>query len=185
VKRLLFLTGRPGIGKTTVILNAANGLKKQGYVVGGMLSREVRQEGERVGFELLDLNTGQKGWLAHMNQPSGPQISKYRVNLRDLDEIGAKAIQNALRNSEVTIIDEIGPMELFSQAFKQVIEDALDNGKLVLGVIHRNARDPLIESIKKRDDSEIIEVTLRNRQELQNLLIQKALQFLKERKHSG
>jgi len=71
VKRLLFVTGRPGIGKTTVLLNATEKLKARGYIVGGMISREVRQNGSRVGFELVDLKTTEKGWLAHINQPIG------------------------------------------------------------------------------------------------------------------
>jgi len=181
VKRLFFVTGRPGVGKTTVLLNTANWLKDKGYSVGGMLSREVKQEGARIGFEIVDFATGQRGWLAHVNQPTGPQVSKYRVNLYDLDQIGVNAIRNTLRDAEVVIVDEVGPMELFSAVFKQVIKDAVDSQKLVLGVIHHRARDPIIDSIKKRSDAEIIEVTVGNRHELHNVLIRKAMQFLKER----
>jgi len=185
VKRLFFITGRPGVGKTTVLLNAANGLKTKGYSVGGMLSREARQEGTRIGFEIIDFATGQRGWLAHVNQPIGPQVSKYRVNLHDLDQIGVNAIRNAVKNAVVVIVDEIGPMELFSSTFKQVIKDALDCQKLVLGVIHHSARDPIINSIKERNDAEIVEVTMENRQRLHNILIQKANQFLLEKKETG
>jgi len=185
LKRLFFITGRPGVGKTTVLLNAANELKNKGYTVGGMLSREVRKESTRIGFEITDFNTGRRGWLAHVNQPNGPQVSKYRVNLYDLDQIGVNAVQNALKDAEVVIVDEIGPMELFSSAFRQVIKDAIDSQKLVLGVIHHSARDPIVDSIKKRNDTEIVEVTMGNRQRLHNLLIQKASQFLRERKESS
>lgn len=185
MKRLFFITGRPGVGKTTVLLNAANGLKTKGYSVGGMLSREVRQEGTRIGFEIIDFATGQRGWLAHVYQPIGPQVSKYRVNLHDLDQIGVNAIQKAVKDAEVVIVDEVGPMELFSSAFKQVIKNALDSQKLVLGVIHHSARDPIINLIKKRNDAEIAEVTMQNRQRLHNILIQRANQFLlKERKQA-
>jgi len=181
-KRLLFLTGRPGIGKTTVLLNAAEGLRAKGYTVGGMISREVREKGERIGFEIIDFKTGEKGWLAHVNQPSGPQVGKYKVRLEDLDTIGVKAIQTAARETDVVIIDEIGPMELFSQAFKQSVREAVDSCKLVLGVIHHSARDSTIESIRKRDDAEIVEVTFENRSSLHNVLIQKTLQYLQHAK---
>jgi len=185
LKRLFFITGRPGIGKTTVLLNAANELKNKGYSVGGMLSREVRQEGTRVGFEIVDFTTGRRGWLAHVNQPAGPQVSKYRINLHDLDQIGVNAIRDAVKDAEVVIVDEIGPMELFSSAFKQVINDAVESQKLVLGVIHHSTRDPIINSLKNRNDAEIVEATMENRQRLHNLLIQKAIQFLKERKETS
>jgi len=181
MKRLLFVTGRPGIGKTTILLNAANELKNKGYKVGGMFSREVRQDGTRIGFEIMDFATGQKGWLAHVNQPSGPQISRYRVNLQDLDEIGVNAIQKALKEAEVIAIDEIGPMELFSKVFQQVIMGAIDSPKLLLAVIHQRARDPIIDSIRKRNDVEIFEATMVNGQWLHKTLIERAVQFLEEK----
>ena len=46
----------------------------------------------------------------------GPQLGKYRVRLDDLDSVGAKAVENAL-NSDLIIVDEIGPMELSSRRF--------------------------------------------------------------------
>jgi nucleoside-triphosphatase THEP1 len=41
-KRLLFITGSPGTGKTTVLLKTIEALKARGYGVGGMVSSEVR-----------------------------------------------------------------------------------------------------------------------------------------------
>jgi nucleoside-triphosphatase len=171
LKRLFFITGPPGIGKTTIILKTLDSLKNMGFKVGGMLSREVRENGTRVGFELIDLDTGQKGWLAHVNQPEGPQVSKYRINLRDLDNIGADSIRKAVTNAQIVVVDEIGPMELHSSAFKEAVVQALNSDKLVLGVIHQRARDPLIDSLRKRDDVEIFEATYGNRTTLHNLLI--------------
>jgi len=91
-KRLLLITGSPGSGKTTVLLNAIEALKVRGYSVGGMISREVRTCGTRVGFEILDLSNGRRGWLAHVNQKQGPRVGRYHVNLDDLNNIGARAI---------------------------------------------------------------------------------------------
>lgn len=182
--RLVFVTGRPGVGKTTVLLNVVRELKNRGYKISGMLTREVRQNGTRVGFEIEDLATGRKGWLAHVNQPQGPQVGKYRVNLNDTEQIGVNAVQNAVRESEVVVIDEIGPMELFSEAFQQAVNTAIKSNKLVLGVMHRNARNPLIDLIKKREDAEIFEVTTENRRQLHNILIENATQFL-EGVHRG
>jgi len=151
-----------------------------------MVSREVREKGTRTGFEIVDFATGQRGWLAHVNQPTGPQVSKYRVNLEDLERIGVESIRNALKEADVIVVDEVGPMELFSPAFVQVIRDVVDSPKPVLGVIHHSARHPIIDTIKKREDAEIFEVTFENRQQLHNLLIQKASQFLKEQRlHEG
>jgi nucleoside-triphosphatase len=182
MKRLLLVTGRPGIGKTTVLLNAAEELKAKGYRVEGMISKEARREGRRVGFEVVNFGTGLRGWLAHVEQSVGPQVGKYKVNLDDLDSIGANAVLDAIRNADVVIIDEIGPMELFSQAFRKAVNEALNSSKLVLAVIHHSARDPIIESIKKRDDVFMATADTANRNDLHNILIQNALQYLKEGK---
>ena len=45
VGRSFFLTGRPGIGKTTVLLKTVKILEEKGLKVGGIISREVRRGG--------------------------------------------------------------------------------------------------------------------------------------------
>ena len=178
MKRLIFVTGRPGIGKTSVLLRAVDTLKKRGYKVGGMISREVREGGVRVGFEVVDFYTEQRGWLAHVNQPGGPQVSKYRVNLSDLNAIGANSILTAVAKADMVVVDEIGPMELFSYAFKEAVFQAVRSHKPMLGTIHHRARDPLITAIKAREDAEILEVTYENRENLHNTIISKIVQYL-------
>lgn len=160
-------------------------LKVRGYEIGGMLSREIRREGVRVGFEIVDFRSGRRGWLAHVNQPKGPRVGKYRVNLNDLEIIGACSIRNAALNAQIIIVDEIGPMELFSQAFRDAVVKAMNSGKPLLGTIHFRARDPLVNMIQSRDDAEIIEVTHENRRYIHNVLIEKVMQCLKETSHSS
>lgn len=178
MKRLMFLTGNPGIGKTTVLLKTVEALKAKGYSIGGMISREVRTFGTRVGFEVLDLESGRRGWLAHVNQEYGPRVGKYRVNLEDLNNVGAEAILKAVKKADVVAIDEIGPMELHSQKFKEVVERVVKSGKLVVGTVHWRARDKLVEEIKVRDDAEIYQVTYRNREKMHKIIVEKAMRFL-------
>ena len=59
--RILVLTGAPGVGKTTVLTKTVDALKAKGVSVGGMISREVRENNVRVGFEILDLTSGKHG----------------------------------------------------------------------------------------------------------------------------
>jgi len=161
-----------------VLIKTVNSLKAQGVTVGGMISREAREGNARVGFEIVDLTNDKRGWLAHVNQKSGPQVGKYRVNLQDLENIGAKAIVEAVEKCAVVAVDEIGPMELFSQRFKQAVKQALNSGKPVLAVVHAKARDPLINEAKQREDAEILTVTLANRDDLPEKLRKQALSVL-------
>jgi nucleoside-triphosphatase len=176
----IFLTGQPGVGKTTVLLQVLKELSDLGYKAGGMVSREVREGGIRVGFEIVNVQSGRKGWLAHVNQPTGPQVSKYRVNLNDLAEVGVKALSEAAANPELKfiVIDEIGPMELFSVDFKKAVKNAVEAGKPLLGTIHYRARDELIDFIKSRPDVKIVEVTYANRAMIHKVVIDDLLKIL-------
>jgi nucleoside-triphosphatase len=174
----LILTGAPGVGKTTVIIKMVDALKAKGVSVGGMVTHEVREGNLRVGFEILDLTNNKHGWLAHVKGQGGPQVGKYHVNLNDLDNIGAEAISQALEKYSVLAIDEIGPMELLSQKFKQVVSQALEGKKLMLMVVHGKARDPLVTQIKRRVDAELFYVTFSNRENLTEQLVRKVFDMI-------
>lgn len=181
MKRLLLVTGRPGIGKTTVLFKAAGSLTNMRYKVGGMITREVLHEGTRVGFEIMDLETGRKGWLAHVDQQVGPKVSRYRVNLADLEDIGVKAIKNAVSKAHIVIVDEIGPMELFSSAFEEAIVEAVESSIPLLVTIHHRSQAPLINFVKNRTDAETVEVTVENRAKLHEALVEKVVRCMRER----
>ena len=168
MKRIMLVTGPSGIGKTSVLRRTVKELKNRGYQVGGVICREVREGGVRVGFEIRDVSTGTRGWLAHVNQQAGPKIGKYHINLTDLNIIGVGAILDAIKNADVLAVDEIGPMEFSSPYFADALMKAVESGKPMLGTIHYQLSNPTVENIKKRDDTEIIKVTYQNRENLHN-----------------
>jgi len=48
----------------------------------------------------------------------------------------------------------------------------------MLGTIHYGLRNSLVNSIKKREDTEILEVTYKNRENLHNLIANKISEHL-------
>ena len=181
LKRVLLLSGSPGVGKTTVLAKTVDALAKRGFKAGGMISREVRLNGERIGFEILGLGNSRRGWLAQVNQGSGPRVGRYCVNLKDLEEVGAVSIMEAVGACDIVTIDEIGPMELFSRKFREAVTASLQSSKLVLGVVHWRMSDRLIIDIKDRKDCKIFVVTHENREELVELMISRAEEYLERR----
>ena len=151
----------------------------RGSVIGPLAIAGVLLEDKDL-HKLMDFSTGQRGWLAHVNQPTGPKVSKYRVNLTDLNAIGVNAILSAVKNADVIIVDEIGPMELFSQAFRDAVVQAIESKKPMLGTIHYKVRASLIDTIKTREDAEIIKVTYENRRHLHTKIVGEVVQFLQK-----
>lgn len=169
----VFLTGVPGVGKSTVVRKVAEMIQQSGVKVGGMTSGDLRSGTARVGFEIRDLLAGETGVLAHVNQATGPRIGRYRVRSEDLDRIGAEAILSAIKDADLIVVDEVGPMELTSPRFKDAVQAALTSGKPLLGTVHRNAQDPLVRVIKSSPSIEVVEVTLENRDSLANGLVER------------
>ena len=165
------ITGAPGSGKSTVCRNVLNNLT---CTFGGMTSADIREKGERVGFEILDITTGKRGILAHKNG-SGPRVGSYHVNLKDLDNIGVATIRNAM-SSELIVIDEIAPMEFKSSGFIGAVEDALGSGRNMLVVLHMKSNHPLAEQIRK--EFEIFTVTPENREIIVSTIAEKITKYL-------
>jgi nucleoside-triphosphatase len=183
--RVWLITGNPGIGKTTVLMKIMDIMRNHGYALGGMLCKEIRVKGERIGFELMDVASGRKGVLASTKLNIGPRLGKYRVNLVDLAEIGAKSLLDAIDFCDLIICDEIGPMELFSPDFRHAIKVIIESEKPVVGVVHKHLNDPLIQELKSKSFVKIIEVTIENRGKLPTVLAEEILSKMKEKDHES
>ncbi|MEM2908282.1 MAG: NTPase [Candidatus Hadarchaeales archaeon] len=173
------VTGRPGSGKTSVIEGAVALLRSRGYKPGGLYCPEIRERGVRVGFKMVDLMTGEERILAHVDQPVGPQVSKYRVNVANVDAMSEASISRALKEADFVVIDEIAPMEVHSEGFKRAVLAALNSPKPLLAVIHQRTTTGFIGEVKSRRDVEIFEVTPSNRAKLPSQLAEKVAVVLR------
>ena len=174
----LFITGRAGIGKTTVFLETIRSLKSKGIEIGGFVSQEVRENGRRTGFEVIDLHSSRKAWLAKVGDKGGPRIGKYIVQLKDFENISIEALSYAMTTKKVDLIavDELGPMELYSNIFRSLIKKIFIGSKPFLVTLHRRLiNDSLIP--KK---VELVEVTISNRETLADTIAHTLYDVIKE-----
>ncbi|MGB9757320.1 MAG: NTPase [Candidatus Bipolaricaulaceae bacterium] len=155
------ITGNPGVGKTTLVKRVLATLPLR---AGGMITEEIRKCGYRVGFLVRDVATGKEGFLAHRHLCDGPGFGRYRLCLKDLEEIGAAAIERALAEAELIVIDEVGPMELKSPRFIAAVERALGSNKHLLVTVHRASNHHLAYRIRHEVDH-LVRLTKSNREE--------------------
>jgi nucleoside-triphosphatase len=154
----ILLAGSPGCGKTTLIQRVVALLH---CPLGGFYTQEIREKGTRLGFKLITFD-GQEGMLAHVRVDSPLRVGKYRVDLEALESVGVASVQRALHENALVIIDEIGPMELFSRAFCQVVLDTLNSECALFGSIVKRST-PFSDQVKARPDVTVIEVRRDNR----------------------
>ena len=152
------LTGQPGCGKTTLIQRV---IAQLNIPPGGFYTQEMRVGGAREGFKMITFD-GREGILAHVKIPGPPRVGRYGVDLDALAAVGVTSIRRALRDQTLIVIDEIGPMELFSAAFCQSVTAALDGANPVFGSVVWRSR-PFSDQVKARPDVTVIEVNPGNR----------------------
>lgn len=156
----IFLTGKPGSGKSTVLIKIIDLLKQRGLKVGGIITPEIRKQAKRIGFLVKDLYSKDEGILASVDLKSGQRLGKYKVNLKDFERISLRALDFALKECDLIAIDEIGKMEFFSLRFKEKILEILNSDKKMIACLHRNFVP------KFKDFGKIVEVTPENRERL-------------------
>lgn len=132
-----FLTGCPGSGKSMLLLRCVEGLRRLGYTVGGIATPELRRDGRRVGFNVVDLASGQRAVLAGVEVASSFRVGRYGVDLMGFESVALPALDYAEGICDVICIDEIGRMELFSRSFKRRVEELIRGPKPMIAVLHR------------------------------------------------
>lgn len=161
----ILLTGRPGVGKSTIIKAVASCL---GHRVGGFYTREVRVAGQRTGFELVTL-AGETDLLATKSAaitfPTEVPFGKYRVNLAAIDRLAVPSLWQAVTQEQIVVIDEIGPMELLSETFCQAVQELLDTPVVILGTIVERPHS-FADLVKQHPRVQLKLVTLANRDQL-------------------
>lgn len=108
--RAVILTGERGVGKTTLCLDLTRGHPR----FRGIVSPAVFDaEGQKVGFACLCLETGERWDLGRSDVVlDGPRCGKYSFSAGGVVRAIACAETALAQPGGVTVVDEIGPLEL-------------------------------------------------------------------------
>ncbi len=132
-------------------------------IIGGMRTEAIIEDGERVGYACVDILSGDRGVMAHREIDSRNRILGFGIDPSELDKVAVPAIQNAIGNCEILVIDEVGKFSVESEGFVAAVRGALEYDMPTLLTLHKKSRHPLLQDIRRRDDGRILEVTPVNR----------------------
>ena len=156
----ILLTGPPQCGKTTVVQRVVAGFPGR---AAGFYTREVRQRGTRVGFEIVTL-AGEAALLSHVNFPGPLRVGKYGVNLDNFHRVALPVLE-VKPGVDLIVVDEVGKMECLSDKFMAAMEYLWDQPvSLVVTVAEKGGG--LIAALKARPDKILLAVNAKTRDAL-------------------
>ncbi|WP_456383992.1 NTPase [Persephonella sp.] len=163
------LTGRPGIGKTTVVKKVVSRFKGD---ICGFFTEEIRDEsGRRKGFVVVDVD-GNRALLASKEGNSPYRVGSYSVFVEEFEKIALPQLERAIREKIPAIIDEIGKMELFSDRFELYVREIFSDDDIsTLATVPLKNIHPVVSWIKRLPQVLLIEVNYTNRDLLPDEII--------------
>lgn len=165
---IIFLTGKPGIGKSTAIKNfiALN----EGPMSWVVTNEILRSDGSRAGFAATN-SDGETRVISHKTDiKSDVVIGVNHVDLAAVDALFASAFHEATKeNGRLAVVDEIGPIQLLSSEFLHTLKQVFSDGADLIATIHY--KDEQLEEYRNSPLALRVEVTLDNRDMLPKALL--------------
>ncbi len=133
--QLIIVTGLSGAGKTTWCKQIVKITKTNGYKVEGILSPGIFVGKRKTGIEALDIGSGERKQLARLRQGPRSEVSTPRwvFDPQSLEWANQK-LQNA-SESDLLIIDELGPLEFLRNEGLLAGMNKIDRGEFQVACV--------------------------------------------------
>jgi nucleoside-triphosphatase THEP1 len=124
--RIFIMTGDRDEGKTGNLRFTVYSLQCKMLSVGGIYSPKVMDEGKILGYDVVDVMTGERfSFLRKTGEEEDQKIGSYYI-LADGLEKGLRAIDKAIEAGvEVIVIDEVGRLELQGKGWASALRKVL------------------------------------------------------------
>ena len=109
-----------------------------------------------------------KTWLYRIiiNRINNYISNENHINLENIDNYLIKELNDSSLNADLIIIDMIGPMELFSIEFCELIKKLLKQEKKILCAIQTKYNHPIIKEIKELESSKLYDLNEKHKVEV-------------------
>lgn len=141
----ILITGPPRCGKSTLISKLIEYYNnKKDYTIYGFLTPEIRERGNRIGFNIVDIYSGKISQLARVGDfKTKYKLGKYNVFIQEFDKYIEDNLSLEGKTIDLIVIDEIGKMELFSDKFQDFIKNIFSLKISILATIGLKLSHPL------------------------------------------
>lgn len=140
----ILITGPPRCGKSTLISKLIEYYTKEKFTIFGFLTPEIRTRGKRIGFDIVDIYSGEKSPLARVgNFITKFKLGKYTVFIDQFEKFLERTLLLEEKHIDLIIIDEIGKMELFSEKFQDFVKMIFNSNISIIATIGLNLRHPI------------------------------------------
>ena len=122
--KAIFWTGPKHSGKTTSAAKLADKARKHQFRVAGIVAPSIYADGRLVGFDIVDLRTGDRTPLA--KRRSKPDASTGFTFTRNGRKLGKEALKiQKSKPPDLIIVDEFGPVELAGRGWRKHVDSIM------------------------------------------------------------
>ena len=175
--RLILWTGPKHCGKTTSAAHLIKMARAEGFTVAGILEPSLYDNGELLGFDVLDVQTQKRTPLAKRNKDES--TTGFFNFLTDGLKFGNAVLNSeAIKSVDLVIIDEFGPLEVRGDGWRKSIDTLLSSSSaIILIIIRQELKDTFrhlysnipcreLEAIEENSAFEVLTM-LKNRRQIQ------------------
>jgi nucleoside-triphosphatase THEP1 len=153
----IILTGEHNVGKTALVNEVLDEIDVKS---GGIT---CKAHDDRIIVE--DISKQQASTLASKDREEGPDVGEYSVQMDGLNTLARNAIENAILEDELVVIDMVGKMEMHSAEFREAVNEAMRASADVIAVVEK----PYVHQFE--DIGTVIELNTDNREEVKQRIL--------------
>ncbi len=174
---VFLITGRVMTGKSSYAGRLVDQLREKGVRIAGFLASGVDQDQERLGFDLLNLQTGKKTLLSRKDPVPEDWIryGRYAFDPEAFEMANREIILQSEQDPEILFLDEVGPLELQNLGWAPTIESQLISCcTLQLWIVRKS----LIEKVIKKWNLQrvsVIDIEITSTEALLEMLLEEIM----------
>ncbi len=140
------VSGPVGSGKTRTSQKLVGRLEEENYRPGGVLSPRVMDSGETIGYDVIEVATGDRRSFVRSNPP-GKRAGRFFIKPGAL-EFANRAVYESVDRFNPIFIDEVGRLELRDDGLAPSLKELISSGSQSILLV----RDKFVPEVREAFD---------------------------------